>query len=591
MAYCKSRSIAASGANVDGNRVWNEMTSRTEAKQRADITDPLPLGVAVSDAEGTILYVNQVMAEMHGYSARELVGQNFRVLVSPDDTESLTARMRERTSWRREGVNVRQDESTFPAYLVCDVIEGADAAALVITCEDITEGRPGGRISHQGPAGESPIAAVHDSLTGLPNRAMLMDLVDRSLSRAMRHKDYLFAVLVLNLDRFHVVNDSLGHTVGDQLLVAIAERLRPCFRSVDVLARLSGDEFGILLDDISDISDAVRVANRMEQHLSGAFQVGDEQVFSSGRVGIALSSSGYERSAELLRDAMLALRRVKQQPQATYAVFDLGMHERAKARLQLETDLRWAVEREEFRTVYQPILSIASGRIIGVEALVRWEHPSRGMLRPVDFLSVAEETGAIVPLGWWVLRQGCEQMRQWQQQFPTSPPLTLSVNLSGKQIMRRDVVREIDKILRETNFDPRDLRLEMTETVVMDDAESTLKILQELKQLDVKLDVDDFGIGYSSFRYLHRFPIDTLKIDRSFVGSIDTRRESAEIVRTILALAKNIGVSVVAEGVETAEQLAMLKDMECEYAQGYYFSEPVEHERATELIGKSYNDG
>ncbi len=542
------------------------------------------LGVAVANAEGMILYVNQAMAEMHGYAARELVGQDFGVLVSPDDAESLRAGMRERTTWRREGVNVRQDESTFPAYLVCDVIEGIDAATLVITCEDITTGRNREKSKEQEFVDESLVAALHDSLTGLPNRTLLMDLVARSLSRAKRRKDYLFAVLVLNLDRFHVVNDSLGHTLGDQLLVAIAERLKPCFRTVDILARLSGDEFAILLDDIRDISDALRVANRIAEQLTGAFQIGDEQVFSSACVGIAFNTRDYSQAEELLRDATLALHRVKQEPDAKHEVFDEVMHQTANARLQLETDLQWALDRQEFRTHYQPIVSLTTGQITGVEALVRWDHPNRGLLTPPDFLSVAEETGLIVPLGWTVLRQACNQMRQWQEQCPTELPLTMSVNLSGKQLLHRNAVQEIESILQEAGLDPRYLRLEMTETVIMDDAKSTLRVLSELKELKVHLDIDDFGVGYSSLLYLHRFPIDSLKIDRSFVDSIDVRRESAEIVRIILALAKSIGVSVVAEGVETEKQLMLLKDMKCDYAQGYHLSKPVEHDKAAALI-------
>ena len=544
----------------------------------------MQLGVTIASPDGTILYVNQAMAQMHGYDAEELVGQNLSVFDVSDDAGHVVAGSQHKKRWRREGLNVRKDGTAFPVCMLCDVIEGPESTALVTTCEDLTERRNAEAGWRDRQAMESRVAALHDSLTGLPNRTMLMDMVRRSLSRAKRRKDYLFAVLVLNLDRFHVVNDSLGHTLGDQLLVAIAERLKPCFRTVDILARLSGDEFAILLDDIRDISDALRVANRIEEQLTGAFQIGDEQVFSSACVGIAFNTRDYSQAEELLRDATLALHRVKREAQAKHEVFDEVMHQTANARLQLETDLQWALDRQEFRTHYQPIVSLTTGQITGVEALVRWEHPSRGLLTPPDFLAVAEETGLIVPLGWAVLRQACNQMRQWQEQFPTESPLTMSVNLSGKQLLHRNVVQEIESVLQEAGLDPQYLRLEMTETVIMDDAKSTLRVLSELKELKVHLDIDDFGVGYSSLRYLHRFPIDSLKIDRSFVDSIDVRRESVEIVRIILALAKSIGVSAVAEGVETEKQLTLLKDMKCDYAQGYHLSKPVEHDKAAALI-------
>ena len=420
---------------------------------------------------------------------------------------------------------------------------------------------------------------------GQLHKLLLLDLVGQALGRSRRHHDYLFAVVVLNLDRFHLVNDGLGHLVGDQLLIAVSERLEPCFRSVDAFARMSGDEFGILLDDISDISDALRVADRIQQHLATPFQIGSEEVFTSGRIGIALSATGYKRAEDAVRDATLALHRVKSGTAVHHEVFDPVMHRRAHARLQLETDLRWAMKREEFRVFYQPFVSLEDGAIVGVEALLRWEHPHRGLLEPSEFLSVTEETGMIIQVGAWVLEHSCRHMREWHERISGELPISLSVNLSGKQISWSDITGHVGRVLKETGLDGRWLRLEMTETVMMDDADPTLNVLSELKKLNVRLDMDDFGIGYSSLRYLHRFPIDALKIDRSFIENVHKRPESEAIVRTILALAQKIGVTVVAEGVETEDELAFLKEMNCPLAQGHLFTRPLSHDQITPLIG------
>jgi EAL domain-containing protein (putative c-di-GMP-specific phosphodiesterase class I) len=373
--------------------------------------------------------------------------------------------------------------------------------------------------------------------------------------------------------------------VGDQLLNAVAERLKPCFRSVDTLARMSGDEFGVLLDDINDISDAVRVADRIQEQLASPFQCGHEEIFTSGRIGVALSTSGYEHAEDALRDATLALHRVTSGTAVRHAVFDPVMHHRAHERLQLETDLRWALERDEFHVFYQPIVSLEDGAITGVEALLRWEHPTRGLLGPSEFLSVAEETGLIVPLGLWVLEHSCGHLAGWQKRTSPEPPLSLSVNLSGKQVLWQDLAQHVGRVLEETGLDGQLLRLEMTETVVMDDADSMLEVLSALKELNVSLDIDAFGIGYSSLRYLHQFPIDSLKIDRSFIANLRTSDESQEIVGSILALAKNIGVRVVAEGVETRDELDLLKELSCELAQGHLFSKPIQHEEMAKLTG------
>lgn len=427
-------------------------------------------------------------------------------------------------------------------------------------------------------------SAFHDKLTGLPNRALFMDRLEHAIERTKRREDYLFAVLFLDLDRFKVVNDSLGHMVGDQLLLAIASRIKACLRSSDTVARLGGDEFTILLEDINDVSDAKRLANRIQEELMLPFNLSGHEVFTTASIGIALSATGYDLPEQLLRDADTALYRAKARGKACYEVFDKAMHACAIALLQLENDLWRAIERQEFRIHYQPIISLKSGKINGFEALVRWQHPDRGLIYPIEFIPMAEETGLIIPIGWWVLREACRQIHLWQEQFPASPPLTISVNISSKQFSQHDLSAQIEQMLQEINLDPRTLKLELTESAIMANAESANVMLSQLRHLGVQLYMDDFGTGYSSLSYLHRFPIDTLKIDRSFVSRRSVDDENSEIVRTIITLAHNLRIHVSAEGVETTEQLDLLRALKCEYAQGYFFSKPLDGEAASALI-------
>ena len=429
-------------------------------------------------------------------------------------------------------------------------------------------------------------SAFHDSLTGLPNRALFMDRLGHAVERAKRRENYLFAVLFLDLDRFKVVNDSLGHMAGDQLLLAIASRITACLRSADTVARLGGDEFTILLEDIKDVSYAKHVANRIHEELMLPFNLSGNEVFTTTSIGIALSATGYERPEQLLRDADTAMYQAKARGKARHEVFDIAMHASAIALLQLETDLRRALERQEFRIYYQPIVSLLSGRIKGFEALVRWQHPERGLVSPTEFLPVAEETGLMIPIGWWVFHEACRQMHLWQIQFPVNPPLTISVNLSDKQFSQPNLSKQIEKILHETSLDPRSLKVEITESVIMENAESATTMLSQLRSLGVQLYMDDFGTGYSSLSYLHRFPLDMLKIDRSFVSRMGVDDENSEIVRAIVTLAHNLSMNVTAEGVETTEQLALLQVLKCEYGQGYFFSKPVDAEAAAALIAK-----
>lgn len=422
---------------------------------------------------------------------------------------------------------------------------------------------------------------VYDPLTGLANRILFMDRLTHALRRFKRYKGYEFAVMLLDLDRFKIVNDSLAHHAGDQLLIELAKRLNLCVRDGDTVARFGGDEFTILLDDIKDVSDATRVAERIQESLQTPFVLEGGEVFTSVSIGIALSATGYETPNDVVRDADTAMNRAKALGKARHEMFDRAMHTQSSKRLQLETDLRRAVEREEFEVYYQAIVDLSDERIHGFEALVRWRHPERGQVFPDEFVGVAEETGLILRIDKLVLRQACRQTKQWQKEFGN---LSISVNLSAKQFAFKDILHEIDRVLEDTGLAPSDLKLEITESALMDNTDSATEIFHELKKRNVKLGLDDFGTGYSSLSYLHRFPLDTLKIDRSFVSRIDTPGEHEAIVRTIVNLAQNLSFQTVAEGIETIDQLHSLQALDCLYGQGYYFSKPMPAGEAEVLL-------
>ena len=427
--------------------------------------------------------------------------------------------------------------------------------------------------------------AFHDSLTHLPNRMLFLDRLQHALVRTERSHSTL-AVLFLDLDNFKVINDSLGHEVGDQLLIHVANRLRTTMRSGDTAARLGGDEFILLLEDIRSIDEAERVAQRLHDILKEPFVVNKREIFVTPSIGIALSASPDDRPDDLLRNADVAMYRAKRNGRACYEIFDPSMHALALERLELERDLRQAIERNEFITHYQPKLDLATGRIVEMEALVRWEHPERGVTLPGEFIPLAEETGLVVPIGRWVLRQACQQMRAWHERFADHAPETISVNLSAVQLRMPGLAEEIESVLSETGLDPSRLCLEITESVVMDNADQAMETLARLKQTGVRLAIDDFGTGYSSLSYPKRFPVDTLKIDRSFVNELDGADESAVIVGVTIRLAHALGMRVVAEGVETQDQLDRLRDLECDLAQGYHIARPLAAELMSEMIGQ-----
>ncbi len=431
--------------------------------------------------------------------------------------------------------------------------------------------------------------ATHDTLTGLSNRAMLMDRIDESLIRSKEDSSYKFALLFLDFDRFKLVNDSLGHDVGDQLLISIANRLKGNLRTDDVAqsyddesipeqnvpTRLGGDEFVVLLEHVNNINDAIHVANRLQKALEEPHTLGKHEVTSTASIGIVISDSTYETADEMLRDADTAMYSAKAAGKAQHKVFDKTMHDQATDRLQLENDLRTALQKEQFRILYQPIVELETGQITGFEALLRWEHPTKGLISPIDFIPVAEETGLIVPIGGWVLLEATQQLKKWQKQFPREEPLSMNVNISKRQLTQPDLVDTVQKVLLSNDIPPYTLKLEVTESAIMSDMEQLTPILHNLRSLGLHICIDDFGTGQSSLSCLHMFAVDVLKIDRYFLVTMGESREYAAVTQAIVTLAHNLGMDVVAEGVETADQVVQLQALETDHAQGYYFARPI----------------
>ncbi len=422
-----------------------------------------------------------------------------------------------------------------------------------------------------------------DPLTGLPNRALLMNRLRRAIARANRST---FAVLFVDLDRFKLINDSLGRAVGDQLLVAIAERLEGCIKRGDTIARLGSDEFVLLLRGL-DRRDAPDAAEAVQHELLQPLYLNGQEVFTSASIGISVSSPSHTSAEEMIREADLAMYRAKALGKSRHAVFDVSLHHHAIERLQLDSDLRRAAERGEFVLWYQPIVMLADGRVSGFEALLRWDHPERGLLLPDKFIPVAEETGLILPVGLWVLEEACRQMYTWQKLYPAMQDRLIHVNLSGRQFTLVDLADKVSDILARTGLEPGSLALEITETVVMGDGERATKVLGRLRALGVKLQIDDFGTGYSSLSYLSRFPIDTLKIDGSFVMGTGANGENTKIVRSIITLARDLELDVVAEGIETAKHLRLLKSLGCRFGQGHYFYKAMSAEAVDKLLSKN----
>ncbi|HEY9286345.1 MAG TPA: PAS domain S-box protein [Pyrinomonadaceae bacterium] len=544
--------------------------------------------VYTHDLAGNFTSLNKTGERVTGYTREEACAMNIaRVVVAehlPRARQMLAQKAGGAESTRYELEITAKDGRRVPLEISTRlVVRDGVAVGVQGIARDITERRQSDeRLRH---------IAFHDALTGLPNRALFTEHLRLAVEAARRDPARLFAVLFLDLDRFKVVNDSLGHTVGDQMLVALARRLEGCLRADDSVARLGGDEFALLLNGIDGGADAIRAAERVQQELSQPFTLSGHEVFAYGSIGIALSTTGYANEEDVLRDADTVMYRAKAQGKS-YEVFDSAMHARVVAQMQLENDLRRAVERREFRVFYQPIVSLDTGRITGFEALARWQHPERGLVAPGEFIPVAEETGLIIPVGQQVLEEACARMSGWHKLSPLHAGLKLSVNLSGRQFAQADLFDRIERTVAATNLDPRCLQLEITESVVMENARTITAMIDELRELGIELAIDDFGTGYSSLAYLHRFPIQTLKIDRSFISRAGRSvRDDDEIVRTIILLARNMGKDVVAEGVETPEQLARLRELECASGQGYLFARPQDAAATERLLRRGVETG
>lgn len=527
------------------------------------------LGITISDPGGVLLYVNPAAAAMHGYEREELVGKPSRMLGAASARRTLTvASLAEMKRWSREMLNRRKNGEAFPVLLMSDVLEDAagHAIGIVTFCQDLSERKRREEAEMR--------AALRDPLTGLASRGFLLQLLERVVQRQTRRPEHRFAVLYLDLDRFAMINESLGHAAGDLLLREVAERLSASVRPTDVVARIAGDEFAALLDDIRDEADGLRVAERWVAALRRPFDVEGTELYLAARIGIALSQAGHADPERYLADASAAMQRARTEGDKHYQVFDSAVHKRSSVRLRLETALRRAVDEGQFRVAYQPIVAIGTGMLRGFEALVRWERGEGEMVPPAQFIPIAEETGLIVPLGSWVLDAACRQLADWSKRFPACADLAMNVNLSVRHLRQGGVVEQVLATLSRWGLAPGRLKLEITESMLMEHAEAQLRIVSAFREAGVGVAIDDFGTGYSSLAYLRRFRVDTLKIDRSFLS--ETAVEAWAIVEMIVALARSMGIAVVAEGVESEAQRRKLEGLGCDYGQGYLFGRPMD---------------
>ena len=587
--------------NLQLHRIRRQLAERDQLFQL--ISENAADMIALVDNDGRRLYNSPAYQRVLGYSQEELQATSSIEQIHPDDRQRvLKAAEKARLSGQGERVEYRirhKDGSWRTLESTACAIRNAkgETDKLVIVNRDITERKRAEELLVHN--------AFHDGLTNLPNRALFLDRLQHALTLSKRHSNYKFAVLLIDVDEFKVINDSLGHRAGDELLIQIGQRLKDSVRRADMvsrprmndvpgrltnddtLARLGGDEFAILLDDIRDPIEAVRVAERVQVELGIPFVVNQQEIVISASIGIASSTSPHTQAEDLVRDADIAMYRAKRAGKARCEVSDTAMHANAVKRLRLETDLRKALDQGEFRVYYQPILSLQTGKITGFEALTRWQRPE-GILSPIEFIAVAEEIGLIIPMNRQLLREACQHLCSWQSEFPARPPLTMSVNITPREFAQPDLASEIGKTLEQVGLDPGCLQLEIVETIAMGDAEKSGLVLAQLKALGVRLSIDDFGTGYSSLSRLRRIPVDTLKIDRAFISHMDRDLESREIVRIIIMLAHNLGLKVVAEGTETQEHINLLKQLNCEMAQGYFFSRPGDDQAMLALLGSDH---
>ena len=583
--YQPTRMIGAMSDFTDRKKAEDAL--RESQERYRDLIENANDIIYTTDFEGNFTSLNKAGQKLLGYTLEETLQKSIFSIVPPEHQNTVRKMIRlqfresPRTDFEIELLNSDGERLTLE---VSNRVILQDSKPIVIQgiARNISERKwAEAQLRHN---------AMHDSLTGLPNRALLLNQLRQAIARKRRNTDFHFAVLFLDIDRFKIINDSLGHLIGDKLLCSIAETLKNCVRDVDTVARLGGDEFVLLLEDIRSISDAVHVAERILESVSKPFLIEENDIYTSTSIGITFSEKGYSLPEELLRDADTAMYRAKSSGKDCYQIFDHEMYVNASKLLKTETDLRRALERDEFELHYQPIISLSDGKISEFEALLRWHHPEKGMVSPMEFVPIAEDTGLIVPIGNWVIKEACRQLNIWQENGLVDQNLIMSVNLSPKQIARDDLHQFIAQTLDEMKISPKNFNLEITESAIMENGEIAENLLNQLKDLGVWLTTDDFGTGYSSLSYLHRFPIDRLKIDRSFVNDMNSHSKNSEIIRTILTLARSLRMEVVAEGIETKEQLSLLKALNCDFGQGYIFSKPVAATEAEKLFEKNFFD-
>ncbi len=534
-----------------------------------------PIGIALVSAGGTWLKVNHALCGILGYSEKEFLAMDFQSVIFPEDLGDTLVKIHDLVSGKSASCQMEQryiHKSGLTVWASWSVSTAGDSKSavpnLIFQIQDITGKKQAEeKLQHE---------ATHDPLTGLPNRKLFMTRLTEALNAAKQNRNYKVSVLFIDLDRFKYVNDSLGHLVGDQLLIGIAERLRECMRPSDIVARLGGDEFTILVEGRYEMDEVIRIAERIQHKFSVPFELEGHEVFSSASIGILHASDQHLTSEDMMRDADTAMYQAKKAGKARHEVFDEKMHLAAKETLQIETDLRRATENGEIYVMYQPMFSLSTGKIQGIEALTRWAHPKLGNISPSRFIGIAEEIGMIDALGEYILERTCRETGPIVNALSADEAITVSVNLSCRQFGQPRLVENITRILDDTRFPARNLKLEITESIFFEYQAKAIEMLGQIRELGIEIDIDDFGTGYSNLGYLIRLPISTLKIDRSFVDPIDRNGSNTEIVKTVLALARNLGLKTVAEGIETEHQFRALKELGCDGGQGFFFARPME---------------
>ncbi|WP_321403927.1 ammonium transporter [Maridesulfovibrio sp.] len=609
--FC-SRSVELSGNSVGGNKfpveavitpakgmpfyiaIIRDISERKDAEYKIrtqqayfqQLFESSPQAIVQVNTKGIIQNVNKGFEQLFGFAREEVLGAYNRSVVVPENLQAeakqfsesvMTGRLVDRETVRRH-----KDGRLIPISVIGYPIHVEDElSGIYYIYTDITQRKAfEDQLAHQ---------AFHDSLTGLPNRVLFAERLSRALKRSKRRKQYRFAAMMLDMDRFKWINDTLGHHAGDEFLIAIADRISSCIREVDTVARLGGDEFGIVIEEFSSYQEVIKIAKRIQHSLQLPLELAEGKVTSSASIGIVLKNEDYDNSDAVMRDADIAMYRAKEMGRSRFKVFNQRMHSRLLAEVELEKDLRQAIQNEDLSLYYQPIMNTSNGQLRGFEALLRWDSPERGMVSPAEIIPLAEETGLIVPLGQWILRDACKSMKKWLQTTGLED-LTVNVNLSFKQFGQPNFTQFVKSTLEQTGLPPANLKLELTESCLMQNPSETMSKLTTLREMGVQLVIDDFGTGYSSLSYLQRFPINGLKIDRSFISGENQDPSNKEIVRTIIAMAKSLGLDVVAEGVEESSQLNMLQDMSCDAVQGFMFSRPVEGSKVENFINTHRSD-